>query len=59
MMLKHISRPIQCVMNDVVRRRNAALKLQRLGAEEIIDALQRVADGTPVDDVLARYEVTT
>ena len=58
-MLKHISRPIQRVMNNVVRRRNAALKLKRLGAEEIIDALQRVADGTPVNDVLARYEVAT
>ena len=58
-MLKHISRPIQRVMNNVVRQRNAARNLQHLGPEEIMDALQRVADGTPVDDVLARYEVTT
>ena len=56
-MLEHIGPIVLRVLRKAERRRNAALKLQRLGPEEIIDALQRVADGTPVDDVLARYEV--
>ena len=56
MMLKHISGPLRRVLKRIERQRNAALNLQHLGADEIIDALQRVAEGTPVDDVLARYE---
>ncbi len=57
MALEHIRSISLRVLREAERQRNAALNLQRMGPEEIIDALQRVADGTSVDDVLTRYEV--